>query len=103
MAKTKFDGIVEAVRYTPDGQIDWVRVYERRGAAFSDHVILQRQALIERLKTGKRFATGKRIEYHAGSFETGQTLRLVQRGGREIIATGEPKDGQDYLAGVPII
>ena len=28
----------------------WVRAYERRGKIFSDHVLLERQALIERLK-----------------------------------------------------
>ena len=29
MAKQKFDGVVEAVRYTPSGQIEWVRAYKQ--------------------------------------------------------------------------
>ena len=34
MAKLKFDGLIEAVRYAPDGKIILVRAYERRGATF---------------------------------------------------------------------
>ena len=41
MAK-KVDGVVEAVRYR-DGQIEVVRAYERRGAAFSDRLLLTRK------------------------------------------------------------
>ena len=51
MAK-KFDGVIEAVRYK-DGQIDVVRAFERRGAAFSDRIMIDRKELLERLKEGK--------------------------------------------------
>jgi hypothetical protein len=40
MAK-KFDGVIEAVRYK-DGQIEVVRTFERRGAAFTDRLMLNR-------------------------------------------------------------
>ena len=50
MAK-KFDGIIEAVRYK-NGQIVTVRAYERRGATFSDRLLIERKDLLERLKTG---------------------------------------------------
>lgn len=103
MAKSKFDGVVEAVRYTPQGQIDWVRAYERRGSAFSDHVLIGRPALVERLKAGKHFVTGSRKEYLGGVFETGSPLRLAQQGGGELVVTGEPRHGCDHLEGVPII
>ena len=57
----KFDGVIEAVRYR-GGKIELVRAYERRGATFSDRVLLDRAALLDRLKKGKRFVTGQRTE-----------------------------------------
>lgn len=103
MAKSKFDGVVEAVHYTPDGQIDWVRAYERRGAAFSDHVLIRRPGLVERLKSGKQFVTGVRKVYHGAVFETGSALQLAQQAGREVVVSGAPRNDSDYLEGVPII
>ncbi|MDP1779148.1 MAG: hypothetical protein Q8K73_02630, partial [Anaerolineales bacterium] len=50
MAK-KIDGVIEAVRYK-NGQITWVRAYERRGATFSDRVLLDRKTLLQRLQKG---------------------------------------------------
>jgi len=47
----KVDGVIEAVRYK-NGQIVIVRAYERRGATFSDHVLLERKTLLERLQKG---------------------------------------------------
>ena len=62
MAK-KIDGVIEAVRYNPNGQIALVRAYERRGATFSDRVLLDRKTLLERLKSGKNFSIGQRKEF----------------------------------------
>ena len=67
MAK-KFDGVIEAVRYK-NGQIVVVRAFERRGAAFSDRVLVDRKELLERLKKGQKFVIGKRRELMAGTFE----------------------------------
>ena len=78
MSKPKFDGVVEGVRYTTDGQIDWVRAYERRGPTWSDHVLLDRAALIERLEAGKRFYIGQRIENQASEFALGEAISLQQ-------------------------
>jgi hypothetical protein len=85
MAK-KFDGVIEAVRYK-DGQIEEVRAFERRGAAFSDRVLISREKLLKRLKDGKKFVVGQRKEFLAGTFETGKPVQVVSRGGREIIST----------------
>ena len=52
MAKVKYDGVIEAVHYAADGQVEWVRAYLRRGPAFSDRIMLDRQTLIEDLKAG---------------------------------------------------
>ena len=85
MAK-KFDGVVEAVRYQ-DGQISVVRAFERRGAAFSDRIMMDRKDLLDRLKDGKKFVTGKRTEFMAGTFEQGKALQVVSRDGQEFIST----------------
>jgi hypothetical protein len=99
MAK-KFDGIVEAVRYK-DGQIVVVRAFERRGAAFSDHVLIERHELIDKLRKGKKFVTGKRKELLASTFEPGKPLQIVSRDGKEIVATRENAD-HDELEQVPV-
>ena len=99
MAK-KFDGIVEAVRYK-DGQIVVVRAFERRGAAFSDRVLIERHELIEKLKEGKKFFTGKRKELLAGTFEQGKPVQIVSRDGKEFVATRENAD-HDELEQVPV-
>ena len=53
MAGMKYDGVIEAARYAPDGRILMVRAYERRGATFSDRVLLDRNTLVEQLKKDK--------------------------------------------------
>jgi hypothetical protein len=86
MAK-KFDGVIEAVRYK-NGQIAVVRAFERRGAAFSDRVLIDRKELLERLKKGQRFVIGKRKELLAGTFEVHEKpVQILEQNGREIIAT----------------
>ncbi len=102
MPKQTFDGVIEAVRYSPQGQIEFVRAYERRGAAFSDCLLLDRATLIQRLKARKRFLTGRRLERLAGTFETSREVQLIARNGQEIIAT-RPDAGHDMLEGVPAL
>ncbi len=99
MAK-KIDGVIEAVHYQ-DGQIAVVRAFERRGAAFSDRLLLARADLLERLKAGKKFVTGTRKEFMAGTFETGQPVQIVKSNGREFIATRAQVD-QDDLQPAPV-
>lgn len=100
MAK-KYDGVIEAVRYK-NGQISVVRAFERRGAAFSDRVLIPREELLELLKKRRKFIVGKRKEFLAGTFEAqGNPLQLVSRDGREIIATRGDAD-QDELEQAPV-
>jgi hypothetical protein len=103
MAKVKFDGVIEAVRYNSDGQINWVRAYERRGPTFSDRVLIDRSSLIERLKARKRFVIGQRKPQWASTFDTASSLQLIQRGGRELIVTGATSADHDSLDGAPLI
>jgi hypothetical protein len=99
MAK-KFDGIIEAVHYK-NGQIVTVRAYERRGASFSDRVLIERKDLLERIKSGKKFLTGSRMEYLASTFEAGKSVLVVTRNGKDFLATRSGADC-DELENVPV-
>ena len=99
MAK-KFDGVIEAVRYH-NGQIEVVRAFERRGAAFSDRVMIERHELLKRLKEGRTFVTGKRKEGFGGMFEQGQPVRVISRDGKDFISTRADAN-QDVLEQVPV-
>jgi hypothetical protein len=99
MAK-KIDGVIEAVRYK-DGQIEVVRAYERRGAAFSDRLLLTRKELLDTLKKGRRFFTGTRKELMAGTFEVDQPLKIATRAGKELITTRADAD-HDTLEPAPV-
>ncbi|MCB0101899.1 MAG: hypothetical protein H6635_15715 [Anaerolineales bacterium] len=98
MAK-QTDGVVEAVRYK-NGQIAAVRIYERRGATYSDRIVLDRKTLVERLQKGQLFISGSRQDLMAGTFTLAKPLQLVQTEGREVIATRE-NSTKDELEGVP--
>jgi hypothetical protein len=103
MASKKFDGVVEAVRYAPDGNIALARVYERRGPTFSDRVLLSRDDLIERIKAKKRFYIGRRTPYLASTFETGdQMVTLAGDSGKEVIRVGKGAGQNDLLEGAPL-
>ncbi len=95
----KFDAVIEAVRYK-NGRIDKVRLYERRGATFSDRILLDRKTLLSRLQAGQTFVTGRRKELWASTFEVGKTVTLAGTGDREVVTT-LPQADHDELEGVP--
>jgi len=99
MAK-KIDGVIEAVRQK-NGHLVMVRAYERRGATFSDHVLIDRKELLERLKSGKQFVTGSRKELLASTFESGKAVKVIRREGKEFISTRDSAD-HDELEQVPV-
>jgi hypothetical protein len=103
MAKIQYDGVIEAVRYKPNGEVDWVRAYERRGAIFSDYVLIDRQTLIQRLKKGKRYVAGVRLPYLGGTFEVSSPLKVVSAGGKDILVTDDVQSTRDRLEGVPLV
>jgi hypothetical protein len=100
MAK-KIDGVIEAVRYNPDGQIALVRVYERRGVTFSDRVLLDRATLLERLKKGKKFSTGQRKEFWASTFDLDRAVIARSKNGQDIITTRDDAADRDELEETP--
>ena len=102
MADQKYDGVVEAVRYTPEGQVKLVRVYLRRGPTWSDITLMTREDFVSVLKSGKRVMAGKRVEYMAGTFEVSKPIELKGQEGREVIyVSQQPSNGRDNLEGVP--
>ena len=103
MARINYDGVLEAAHFKPDGQLDWVRVYERRGAVFSDRILLSREAFIEQLKAGKRYMVGERILNMGGKFNVSQPVHLLEKDGKQVIAVGDAQTATDDLTGVPII
>ena len=103
MVKVKYDGVVEAAHFKPDGQLDWVRVYERRGAVFSDRIVLSRDVFARQLKAGKRYMVGERIQNLGGQFNVTQPVRLFNPDGKQVIVVGDIRSTKDELNGVPII
>ena len=102
MAKKNFDGIIEAVRYARNGQIDFVRAYERRGDTFSDRVLIDRKTLLARLRSRKRFVIGRRLQFLASTFENAREVHLVQQNGNEFVST-RAEGTRDELEGAPLI
>lgn len=97
----KFDGVIEAARYAPNGALMMVRAYVRRGASFSDHVLIERDALVERLKSGKKFMTGQRVNSMASTFENLKAVQLTGSKGQEVISTST-QTARDLLEEVPL-
>lgn len=98
MARTKIDGVIEAVQYSTRGDISIVRAYERHGVVWSDHVLLQREELLKRLVQGKRFAVGKRKLYLGSVFEIGPMIMKVNGN----IVSEDQAGTHDHLDGVPL-
>jgi hypothetical protein len=98
-----YDGVVEAVRLTSRGKIQFVRAYERRGPTFSDHVLLDRDALVERIKSGKRFVTGVRIPNGGSEFDIADEVKLLETSEGEVVISGDSASQKDHLQGVPVL
>ncbi len=96
----KIDGVIEAVRYK-NGLIIMVRAYERRGATFSDLVLLERKTLLERLQKGQKYITGSREILRASTFKTGKPVIIVKLDDRELLST-YGNAARDELEEVPV-
>ncbi len=103
MAKIKYDGVIEAVHYKPNGEVSWVRAYQRRGPTFSDHVLVERDVLIQQIKSGKNYMVGQRVPLKASTFDITSPVRVIQSGGKDVLVVGQNKSDVDRLDGVPSI
>ncbi len=101
MAKSKYDGILEAVRLSEDGQVQIARIFERRGPIFSDRFLVDRDDLIGRIKSGQKFLTGKRLYKMGSMFHTGDDIRVVSSKGNEVLVVGGGEAEKDTLQSVP--
>ena len=99
----KLDGVIEAAHFNPDGKLAWVRAYERRGPTWSDVVLLDRDALVQRLKQHKRFFVGTRRESWASQFDLTLPVRLVENYRSEVLVTGRGASQKDRLDGIPVV
>ena len=82
------DGVIEAARYK-NGQVACVRAYERRGKTYSDHVVIDRKTLMERLQKGQQYMIGSREKLCVSTFKIGKLVLVVKQDGREFLATSE--------------
>ena len=101
--KKPYDGVVVAVRYAPTGDIAWVRAFERRGFVFSDRIVLDRATLLERLKAGQKFKTGRRIPRMGADFEVFEDVRVIGRDDKPVIASSTGQPARDDLSGLPLL
>lgn len=101
--RPEYDVVVVAARFEKPGKIAWVRAFERRGPTWSDRRMIQREDLIERIRAGERFVTGERIQFEAGSFKTGETIRVEDHNGAALLLAGSGNGSVDSLDGVPVV
>lgn len=94
----KINAVIEAVRFSPAGQIELVRAYARRGPVWSDVLVLHRAELVDLLKKGQKFYSGSRLKYRGNQFDT---LALVQLENDRVIS-GKSEGSRDFLNGVPV-
>ncbi|GIV62928.1 MAG: hypothetical protein KatS3mg045_0267 [Bellilinea sp.] len=99
---SRFDVVIEAVRYNEDGSLKTARIYERRGPTWSDRLLISRQELLERLKKGQKVVIGARKPYLASTFEVFAVVRLVNSNGHEVLVSGDGETQQDSLPQAPL-
>jgi hypothetical protein len=103
MASPKYDGVIEAIHFYANGQMDWVRVFLRRGPTFSDGILLDRPGLLALLKDGKRFWIGQRLARLASTFKLAEPLHLVTYHNEDFLVVGDRQAEHDFLEGIPVI
>lgn len=99
---SRYDVVIEAVRYNEDGSLKTARIYERRGPTWSDRLLISRQELLERLKKGQKVVIGARKPYLASTFEVYAAVQLTNVNGREVLTTTTEQTAQDCLPQAPL-
>jgi hypothetical protein len=102
MKKEKIDGVVETVHYAQDGQVAYVRAYQRRGTTFSDVVLIKRDELVKLIKAGSIYYTGERICGMGTEFKTFDKLQVVPSVEGEMLLTAS-SGKQDNLGSTPLL
>jgi hypothetical protein len=102
MKKESIDGVVEAVHYSQDGQVAYVRAYQRRGPTFSDVVLIQRDDLVKLIKSGSVYYTGERVCSMGTEFKTFEKVQVVPTKEGEILLTS-PAGSMENLGSTPLL
>jgi hypothetical protein len=103
MKKRSPDLIIEAAHFMPNGQLDYVRAYQKRGATYSDCLLLKRGQLVELIDGGLKAATGQRIHLMGNKFTRIIPVKLVSFNNHITFTTGDPVAGQKDLPDIPTI
>jgi hypothetical protein len=97
------DYVIEAVHYSSNGRLEYVRLYERRGSSYSDRELFDRNQLIKTLKSNKRVVTGQRVSGLGSTFKLGNQVELAGLKDDPVIICGNHGTNSDDLDGVPIL
>ncbi len=103
MTEKKIDGVMEVVHYQPDGMVAWVRGYLRRGATWSDRVILKRDELVKEIKTGKKMMIGQRRALWASTFDVSAEIQVKKWDEKEVLTIMAASSEKDQLGDLPVI
>lgn len=100
IARKPVDVVLVAARYAEASVLLAAQAYERRGPVWSDIVLLDREALIGRLRSRKRVFTGRTRDL-SGDFDVLSPVRLIETPGAVVLrADGRESTGDDL--GLPI-
>jgi len=102
MTQIKFDYLIEAVHYSAAGDLEKIRVYEKRGPSFSDRIIVDRETLVNVLASGKKVVSGSRLPYLASTFNVTGELQLAGPKESPILVMSEEASVRDSLPGIPV-
>ena len=99
----RIDGVVEAIRYAEDGNLEEARLYLRRGGIWSDRLIYDRNNLLQLLQDGKKLYTGSRKKYQGSSFTLQHPVKLLNSKDRKnIILAGVRLANHDQIKDLPV-
>jgi hypothetical protein len=76
------DLIIEAAHYKPNGQIDSIRAYERRGKTYSDCTLYTLNDLLDLIQKGKQVVVGQRVPHMASTFINTIPSELLNKSGQ---------------------
>lgn len=100
---SRYDVVIEAAHFSPDGNLQTARIYERRGPTWSDRLLIGRDDLIRRIRKGEKVVIGARKPYLASTFEVIAPVHLAGSPGQEILTSQGENGSQDNLPQMPRI
>jgi hypothetical protein len=98
----KADLVIVAARIdASSGRLTQAQAYERRGAVWSDVLLLDREALLARLSSRRKVYSGAPSAEVPGDFIVRGEIRLQGADGRAWLALGTTRVDRDDL-GIPV-